>query len=98
MSDNGTFRLWEKIKTLVDNEIDRRTRSCCRMKKMTVATAYNDSSQTVGVKEAFGKVIGLPVYGGLDTSKLAVGIAVWVVIPHSSMSNAIVFMLGDGSI
>lgn len=97
MADNGTFRLWEKIKSLVDNEIDRRTRSCCRMKKMTVAIAYNSSSKTVGVQEAFGRVVDLPVFGGLDTSKLSIGAAVWVMIPHSSMSNAIVFMLGDGS-
>lgn len=98
MAENATYRLWEKIKTLVDTEIDKRTRSCCRMKKMTVAVAYNTSSKTVGVQEAFGRVVDLPVFGGLDTSKLSIGAAVWVMIPHSSMSNAIVFMLGDGSI
>lgn len=97
MAENVTYRLWEKIKTLVDTEIDKRTRSCCRMKKMTVTSAYSAEENTVGLKEAFGNEIFLPVYGTVDTGKLAVGTSVWVIIPHSSMSNALVMMLGDGS-
>lgn len=98
MSENGTLSLWEKLKSLVAAEISKQTRSCCRMKSMVVVSTYNTTSKTVGVQEAFGNVINLPVFGGLDVSKLTVGTAVWVMVPQSSMSNAIVFMMGDGSI
>lgn len=95
MSANGTYRLWETIKRLVDSEIDKRTRSCCRMKKMTVVSAYDESTKTVRVQEAFGQTVELPIYGNMDSSKLVIGQSVWVLLPCSSMSNAFVFMLGD---
>lgn len=97
MADNGTFQLWEKIKSLVDNEIDKRTRSCCRMKSMVVSSAYDSATQLVGVKEAFGREISIPVCATVDTNKLSVGTAVWVLAPYGSMSNAMVFMLGSVS-
>lgn len=93
---NGTFALFKKIKHLIDSEIDDRTRSFCRTRKMTVTTAYNAGTQLVGVSEAVGKEIKIPVFGSVDVSKLKVGTAVWVFAPYSSMSNAIVFMIGDG--
>lgn len=93
---NGTFALFEKIKHLIDVEIDNRMRPFCRTRKMTVTTAYNADTQLVGVSEAVGKEIKLPVFGSVDVSKLTVGTAVWVFAPYSSMSNAIVFMLGNG--
>lgn len=93
---NGTFALFEKIKHLIDVEIDNRMRPFCRTRKMTVTTAYNADTQLVGVSEAVGKEIKLPVFGSVDVSKLTVGTAVWVFAPYSSMSNAMVFMLGNG--
>lgn len=98
MADNGTLKLWDKLKALIDNEIAKKTCSCCRMKSMVIVSTYNATAKTVGVQEAFGNVMNLPVFGGIDTNKLSVGTSVWVMVPHSSMSNAIVFMLGDGSI
>lgn len=93
---NGTFALFEKIKHLIDVEIDNRMRPFCRTRKMTVTTAYNADTRLVGVSEAVGKEIKLPVFGSVDVSKLTVGTAVWVFAPYSSMSNAMVFMLGNG--
>ena len=96
MAENGTLALWEKLKAMVRAEIEKKTRSCCQLKSMVVSENYNTQTRTVGVKEAFGDVIRIPVCGGVDTAKLTVGTAVWVLIPYSSMSNAIVLMYGDG--
>lgn len=93
---NGTLAVWEKLKPLIDAEIAQQTRSCCRMVQMVVATPYNAETNTVGVQEAFGGIINIPVSGSVDTSKLERGTSVWAVVPFSSYSNAIVLMLGDG--
>lgn len=93
---NGTLAVWEKLKPLIDAEIAQQTRSCCRMVQMVVATPYNAETKTVGVREAFGDIINIPVSGSVDTSKLEKGTSVWVVVPFSSYSNAVVLMLGDG--
>lgn len=93
---NGTLAVWEKLKPLIDAEIAQQTRSCCRMVQMVVATPYNAETKTVGVQEAFGDIINIPVSGSVDTSKLEKGTSVWVVVPFSSYSNAVVLMLGDG--
>lgn len=94
MADNGTLALWEKIKPLIDAEIAQQTRSCCRMKSMVVVSPYDATTQTVGVQEAFGNEIAVPVYATVDVEHLTIGTSVWVLIPYSSMSNAMVFMLG----
>jgi hypothetical protein len=90
-------RIAEALEPLIKREIERQTRSCQRMKSMTVSTAYNGSSGLVGVKEAFGSEIFLPVMSTMDKSRLVVGASVWVCMPYSSMSNAIVMMMGDGN-
>lgn len=97
MADNGTLALWSKLKAMVDAQIEKRTRECCRMKSMVVATAYDPAKKTVGVREAFGRIIDVPVFSGLDAGKLVKGTAVWVIILGGSMSNAMAFMLGNGS-
>lgn len=97
MADVSLLNVWEAMLPLNDREIDNKTRNCLRMKSMVVTTAYNSITKTVGVSEPFGNEVQLPVYGGLDVSALTVNTAVWVALPYSSMSNAIVFMLGDGS-
>lgn len=95
MADNGTLKLWEKLKPLIDAEISKQTRSCCRMKSMVVSSSYDETTKTVSVQEAFGAAISVPVYGTVDVEKLTVGTPVWVLSPYSAMSNAMVFMLGD---
>lgn len=89
-------KIWKALKATVDREIDSRTRSCMRTKNMTVTTVYNSVTGLIGVKEAFGNEIFLPVYSNLNASGLTAGTAVWVMMPYSSMNNAIVFMAGKG--
>ena len=97
MPENASLKIWNVLEPLIKREIERQTRSCQRMKSMTVSTAYNGSSGLVGVKEAFGSEIFLPVMSTMDKSRLVVGASVWVCMPYSSMSNAIVTMMGDGN-
>lgn len=96
MAENASLKIWNALEPLVKREIEKQTRNCQRMKSMTVSTAYNAQTGVVGVKEAFGDEIFLPVISTLDKSKLTVGANVWVSMPYSSMSNAIVTMMGDG--
>lgn len=95
MQENGSLLIWDKLKDLIDAEIAEKTASCVRMKTMVVTTAYDETTKTVGVTEAFGTEVQLPVCGDMDGKTLAVGQSVWVMIPYS-MSNAIVTMRGDG--
>lgn len=96
MADNVSLKIWNAIEPLVNRKIEEQTRNCQRMKSMTVSTAYSAQTGVVGVQEAFGKEIFLPVISTIDTGKLTVGANVWVAMPYSSMSNAIVTMMGDG--
>lgn len=96
MADNVALKIWNAIEPLVNRKIEEQTRNCQRMKSMTVSTAYSAQTGVVGVQEAFGKEIFLPVISTIDTGKLTVGANVWVSMPYSSMSNAIVTMMGDG--
>ena len=96
MADNVSLKIWNAIEPLVNRKIEEQTRNCQRMKSMTVSTAYSAQTGVVGVQEAFGKEIFLPVISTIDTGKLTVGANVWVSMPYSSMSNAIVTMMGNG--
>lgn len=98
MSDNGTLLLYEAIKPLIQKEVKELTKSFCKTASMVVKDSYDETTGKVGVAEAFGKTIYIPVFGTVDTSKLTVGTVVWVFAPYNSMSNAIVMMLGDGSV
>lgn len=95
---NGTKLLFERLLPLIRKEIKDNTQSFCRTFSMVVVDSYDEGTKKVGVAEAFGTTIYIPVCGIVDTSKLTVGTTVWVFAPHSSMSNAMVFMLGDGSV
>ena len=96
MAENGLLKIWDSIKPMAEKLIGERTRDCARMKKMTVTTAYNAETGLIGVKSAFSKEVFLPTYGGVDASALDVGTGVWVLVPYSNFSNAMVFMRGDG--
>lgn len=95
MTEKDLLSIYDAMRPLLDREIDGRTQSALRMKSMVVTTAYDSVSETVGVTEAFGNEMQLPVFGGLDTSLLIKGVPVWVMMPYGSMSNAVVFTLGD---
>ena len=97
MAENAALKIWNAIEPLIKREIETQTRNCQRMKSMMVSTAYSAQTGVVGVTEAFGKEIFLPVISTMDKSKLVAGASVWVCMPYSSMSNAIVTMMGDGN-
>ena len=95
---NDMLRLWDAIEPMAKATVERQTRDSVRVKQMVVTVAYNSTTKTVGVAEPFSNTIQIPVYGGIDPTALTVGTAVWVMCPYSSMSNAIVYMAGDGSL
>lgn len=95
MTEKDLLSIYQAIQPMMDREIDSRTQSAVRMKNMVVTTAYDSGTKTVGVTEAFGGEIFLPVFGGLDTTLLVKGAPVWVMMPYSSLSNAVVFAMGD---
>ena len=95
---NDMLRLWEAIEPMAKASVERQTRDSVRMKQMVVTVAYNSTTKTVGVAEPYSNTSQIPVYGGIDPTSLTVGTAVWVMCPYSSMSNAMVFMAGDGSL
>lgn len=97
-SENGTRRLYNTIKPLIQSEIKEMTKSFCKTSLMVVKDAYDETTGKVGVAEAYGPTIHIPVCGIVDTSKLVVGAVVWVFAPYNSMGNAIVLMYGDGSV
>lgn len=96
MSENASLKIWQTIQPMVRKEIARGTESSVKSKKMVVTTAYDATTKTVGVTEAFGKEIQVPASETINPNSLTVGTAVWVVALHGSWSNAIVLMLGDG--
>lgn len=95
--DNASLLLWEKLKPMVDREIAEKTAGCLRMKKMVITTAYNATTKKVGVSEAFGDEMFLPVMSDMTTSLLIKGKPVWVLIPFGDLSNSIIMMRGDGA-
>ena len=96
MNDNASLKIWQTLQPMVRKEVAKGTESSVKSKKMVVTTAFNAATKTVGVKEAFGKEIQVPVAGTINPSSLTVGTAVWVVALHGSWSNAMVWMRGDG--
>lgn len=98
MSENASLKIWQTLQPMVRKEVAKGTESSVKSKKMVVTTAYNTSTKTVGVTEAFGKEIQVPVAGMINPDRLRVGTSVWVIALHGSWSNAIVCMLGDGQI
>lgn len=97
MSDNASLRIWQALQPMIRKEITKGTESSVKSKKMVVTTAYNTTTRTVGVTEAFGSEIQVPVAGGVNPNSLTVGRAVWVIALHGSWSNAMVCMFGDGT-
>lgn len=98
MSENASLKIWQTLQPMVRKEIAKGTESSIKSKKMVVTTAFNASTKTVGVTEAFGTEIQAPVAGMINPNSLTVGAAVWVIALHGNWSNAIVWMLGDGNV
>ena len=88
------LKLWAALKPMIDREIEAKTRSCIRAKKMLVTTAPDGS--VIGVSEPWGQEILIPYSTSLSAA--AVGDTVWVWMYYSSATNAIAMAKGDGQI
>lgn len=88
------MKIWNALKPMVNRQIEEKTRSCVRAKKMTVTTAPNGS--VIGVAEPYGEEILIPYLSTL--SGAAVGDAVWVWYYFNNASTMIAMSMGNGQI
>lgn len=87
-------KIWNALRVVVDKEIDTRTASCVRSRKMTVMSAPNGS--TIGVAEPFGQTVNIPYSSALANVK--VGDTVWVDWKFDNASTMVAMATGDGQI
>ena len=87
-------KIWNALRVMVDKEIDKRTASCVRSRKMTVMAAPNGS--TIGVAEPFGETVYIPYSSTLANAK--VGDSVWVDWKFNNASTMVAMATGEGQI
>ena len=87
-------KIWNALRVMVDQEIDKRTASCVRSRKMTVMSAPNGF--TIGVAEPFGQTVNIPYSSALANVK--VGDSVWVDWKFDNASTMVAMATGDGQI
>lgn len=87
-------KIWNALRVMVDAEIDKRTASCVRSRKMTVMSAPNGS--TIGVAEPFGQTVNIPYSSALSNVK--VGDTVWVDWKFGNASTMVAMATGEGQI
>ena len=87
-------KIWNALRVMVDAEIDKRTVSCVRSRKMTVMSAPNGS--TIGVAEPFGQTVNIPYSSALANVK--VGDTVWVDWKFDNASTMVAMATGEGQI
>lgn len=96
MSDvTEALKIWDAFKPMIDKEIEAKTRSCIRARKMLVTSAPNGS--TIGVSEPFDThTYNIPYLAALSTAQ--VDDAVWVQWYFDNASTMIAMSFGDGDI
>ena len=87
-------KIWNALRVMVDAEIDKRTASCVRSRKMTVMSTPNGS--TIGVAEPFGQIVNIPYSSALANVK--VGDTVWVDWKFDNASTMVAMATGEGQI
>lgn len=93
MSDTAeALKVWDALKPMIDKEIERRTRSCVRAKKMVVTTEPDGS--VIGVAEPFGDEMLIPYSSLLSGAKM--DDSVWVVYFFNNASTMIAMTTGNG--
>lgn len=88
------MKIWSALKPMIDKQIEEKTKSCMRSKKMNVTVAPNGS--TIGVAEPFGDTVQIPYLSSLSGAK--VGDAVWVNWYFNNASTMIASSMGDGQV
>lgn len=86
------LKIWNALKPMVDRQIEAKTRSCVRAKKMLVTSA--PSGSVIGVSEPYGEEILIPYLSTL--SGVSVGDAVWVWYYFNNASTMIAMAMGNG--
>ena len=86
------LKIWKGLKPMIDREIEEKTRSCVRAKKMIVTTA--PSGSVIGVAEPYGLEVLIPYSSAISSA--AVGDAVWVWYYYNNASTMIAMTMGDG--
>ena len=90
---NEALKIWDALKPMIDKEIEAKTRSCVRAKKMVVKTAPNGS--TIGVIEPFDtSPLNIPYSSAVKDAQ--VGEAVWVQWFFGNSSTMMAIAYGDG--
>ena len=94
MSDvNEALKIWDALKPMIDKEIEAKTRSCVRAKKMVVKTPPNGS--TIGVIEPYeANAINIPYSSAVKDAEA--GEAVWVQWFFGNASTMMAIAYGDG--
>ena len=91
---NEAVAIAAALRPTVDEWERESSRSCVRMKKMTVATVYNSSTRTMGVREAFAAdVQNIPCVPCMRGA--LVGSPVWVQWLYGDKSTMCVVRPGD---
>lgn len=85
------LKIWDALKPMIDKEIEAKTRSCIRAKKMMVTTAPDGS--VIGVAEPFGQEILIPYSSSLSDAQ--VNDAVWVWYYFNNASTMIAMTTGE---
>ena len=91
---NEAVKIASALRPTVDEWERESTRSCIRAKKLTVVTAYDSLTQTIGVREAFSPdTMDVPCMPDLAT--VSVGDPVWVVWMYGDKSTMVAMWKGN---
>lgn len=93
-STDEALKIWNALKPMIYREIEAKTRSCVRAKKMTVTTAPDGS--VIGVTESYGAELFVPYLSAL--SGASAGDSVWVWYFYNNASTMIAMAFGNGQI
>lgn len=87
------LKIWDALKPMIDKEIEAKTRSCVRAKKMVVKTPPNGS--TIGVIEPYeANAINVPYSSAVKDAQA--GESVWVQWFFGNASTMMAIAYGDG--
>jgi len=91
---NEAVAIASALRPTVDEWERESSRSCVRAKKMTVASAYDGDTMTIGVREAFTPdIMSIPCMPDLST--VSVGDTIWVLWLYGDKSTMVAMWRGD---
>lgn len=91
---NEALAIWDALRPMIQQEINKQTDSCVRAKKMLVT--YPPDGVQIGVAEPFGETFFIPYSSSLASAKT--GDAVWVWWFFGNASTMIALSTGVGQL